>query len=40
MKGGRRIFSPARGQDLVLREKQVHSQPQRRGSVAISGKSN
>jgi len=34
------LFSLSQGQDLVLRREQVHSQPQRRGSVAISGKSN
>ena len=33
-------FFARRGQGLALRGKQVHSQPQRRESVALSGKSN
>jgi hypothetical protein len=37
---GRLFHFRYRDQDLVLRRKQVHPQPQRRGSVAISGKSN
>ena len=37
---GRHFHFRYREQELVLRREQVHPQPQRRGSVAISGKSN